>query len=113
MSGAGTKSVHESIINELHKLNVKYKVYVGNDTLAPIFTAFENGGLVVISGTGSKCVLINPLNENEKLESFDDIKVYSSGGWGNLLGDEGSGILILSTTKNGLLNCDYYYGLFI
>lgn len=56
-----------------------------------MFTAFKNGGIVVISGTGSNCVLINPIDDNNKPESFDQIKCFSSGGWGNLLGDEGSG----------------------
>lgn len=93
MSGAGCKMVHDRIINELKKLGAQYEVYVGNDALAPVFTAFENGALVIISGTGSKCVLVNPLNTNEskKLTSFDDVESFSSGGWGNLLGDEGSG----------------------
>lgn len=57
-----------------------------------MFTAFENGGLVIISGTGSKCVLINPIDDAKSLNSFEDLKLFSSGGWGNLLGDEGSGI---------------------
>jgi N-acetylglucosamine kinase len=57
-----------------------------------VFTAFENGGLVIISGTGSKCVLINPIDDVKSVNSFEDLKLFSSGGWGNLLGDEGSGI---------------------
>lgn len=85
-------------MSELSKSSIKCKIYIGNDTLAPIFTAFKNGGIVVISGTGSNCVLINPLVDDEtndqeklsKIESFDQIKCTSSGGWGNLLGDEGS-----------------------
>jgi N-acetylglucosamine kinase len=86
-------------MSELLNNNIKCKIYIGNDTLAPIFTAFKNGGIVVISGTGSNCVLINPLGDDEtndqekfgkKIESFDQIKCTSSGGWGNLLGDEGS-----------------------
>ncbi len=86
-------------MSELLNNNMKCKIYIGNDTLAPIFTAFKNGGIVVISGTGSNCVLINPLGDDEtndqekfgkKIESFDQIKCTSSGGWGNLLGDEGS-----------------------
>ena len=90
LSGAGTRFVHDSIQNEMLKLGAKYKVYIQNDTLAPIFTAFENGGLVVISGTGSKCVLVNPISDFTQIKSFDDIASFSSGGWGNLLGDEGS-----------------------
>ena len=81
-------------------MGAKYKLYVGNDTIGPVFTAFENGGLVIISGTGSKCVLINPLDDQgAKLGSFDDLKCFSSGGWGNLLGDEGSGTRFYTHTQ--------------
>lgn len=90
MSGAGCKTANERITKELEELGLKCKIYVGNDTLAPIFTSFSNGGLVIISGTGSKCVLVNPLSDAANLTSLDDIPCYSSGGWGNLLGDEGS-----------------------
>ena len=74
----------------IKNLNVPYEVYVGNDSLSSMFTAFSNGGLVIISGTGSKCVLVNPLPDMSTLSSFDDINSLSSGGWGNMLGDEGS-----------------------
>ena len=41
---------------------------------------------MIISGTGSNCILINPLNNNT-----ENISYHNVGGWGNLLGDEGSG----------------------
>ncbi len=66
------------------------KVFLGNDCLAPIFTAFRNGGIVLISGTGSNCILVNPIDESVQISSLDQIKYSNSGGWGNILGDEGS-----------------------
>ncbi len=44
---------------------------------------------MLIAGTGSNCVLVNPLNE--KLKSLDQIEYIYAGGWGSVLGDEGSG----------------------
>jgi N-acetylglucosamine kinase-like BadF-type ATPase len=71
---------------------------------------FEKGGLVLISGTGSKCVLVNPIEDQSKLTSFDDINSLSSGGWGNMLGDEGSGIFL---NEKIILNLDQNYFNFI
>lgn len=69
---------------------VDCQIYLGNDCLAPIFTAFKNGGIVLISGTGSNCILVNPIDESKQLDSMQEIKSFNSGGWGQLLGDEGS-----------------------
>uniref|UniRef100_A0A2P2IA95 N-acetyl-D-glucosamine kinase n=2 Tax=Hirondellea gigas TaxID=1518452 RepID=A0A2P2IA95_9CRUS len=54
-------------------------VLVASDTLGPIATGCHNGGLVVISGTGSNSLLMNP-----------DGSTHRCGGWGHILGDEGS-----------------------
>ncbi|KAK9501681.1 hypothetical protein O3M35_012363 [Rhynocoris fuscipes] len=50
-----------------------------SDVLSPIAAAQENGGVVLIAGTGSNALLLNP----------DGTKVQC-GGWGHLIGDEGS-----------------------
>lgn len=89
LSGGGTEQANKRLMKELNE-RIKCKIFIGNDTLAPVFTAFKDGGIVVISGTGSNCVLINPIDETIPLETFDQLKCFSSGGWGNLLGDEGS-----------------------
>ncbi|XP_050429606.1 N-acetyl-D-glucosamine kinase [Adelges cooleyi] len=54
-------------------------VTIVSDTLAPIALACESGGAVIISGTGSNSLLMNP-----------DSSIKRCGGYGHLLGDEGS-----------------------
>ena len=42
LSGGGTEQANKRLMNELHE-RVKCKVFIGNDTLAPVFTAFKDG----------------------------------------------------------------------
>ncbi|XP_013183248.1 uncharacterized protein LOC106129280 [Amyelois transitella] len=68
--GARVKSAAPSAVKE---------VYVASDTEGSLFTGATDGGMVVIAGTGSNAQLRTP-----------DGKQYGCGGWGHLLGDEGS-----------------------
>ncbi|XP_022689084.1 N-acetyl-D-glucosamine kinase-like [Varroa jacobsoni] len=58
-------------------------VTVASDVIGSIKTCVPDGALVLISGTGSNCFLLNP-----------DGSQARCGGWGHLLGDEGSGYMI-------------------
>jgi N-acetylglucosamine kinase-like BadF-type ATPase len=56
LSGAGQIESQENLRRELQLLNVDIdKVFVGEDLLGPV----PNGGVVIIAGTGSNCVVYN------------------------------------------------------
>ncbi|CAF4113685.1 unnamed protein product [Rotaria socialis] len=80
LSGAGQIESQSNLRNELQSLNVDTnKVSIGEDLLGPV----PNGGVVIIAGTGSNCVVYNGDGSSKR-----------AGGWGHLLGDEGSGYWI-------------------
>ncbi|XP_075986885.1 uncharacterized protein LOC142983748 [Anticarsia gemmatalis] len=54
-------------------------IYVASDTAGSLFTGAPNGGMVLIAGTGSNALIRTP-----------DGQQHGCGGWGYILGDEGS-----------------------
>jgi len=81
LSGCEQEATNKALENELrqHHPNIAESYFVCSDTIGSVFTASPLGGLVLIAGTGSNALLLNP-----------DGKSYSCGGWGNFLADEGS-----------------------
>ncbi|XP_062124252.1 N-acetyl-D-glucosamine kinase [Drosophila sulfurigaster albostrigata] len=81
LSGCEQEATNRELEQELRstfpKLADSYAV--SSDTMGSMFTASSIGGMVLISGTGSNCLLRNP-----------DGTTANCGGWGNFLGDEGS-----------------------
>ncbi|CAF0787985.1 unnamed protein product [Adineta ricciae] len=76
LSGAGQPESQTNVRQQLRLLNVDTdKVSVGEDLIGPV----PNGGVVIISGTGSNCVVYNENGTKKR-----------AGGWGHMLGDEGS-----------------------
>ncbi|XP_046435104.1 N-acetyl-D-glucosamine kinase [Neodiprion fabricii] len=71
------RHLKETLFNEFPTASRRY--FIGSDTLGSIKTGIENGGVVLIAGTGSNALLINP-----------DGQKHGCGGWGHMIGDEGS-----------------------
>ena len=86
---AKNDELKQSLFSKFPALSESYVVC--SDTIGSIATASENGGIVIISGTGSNSFALNP-----------DGSTARCGGWGYLLGDEGSGkpyYIIYSSNK--------------
>ncbi len=84
LAGAGRKSCQDEILALFLNTEWQGRVAVESDALAALAGAFGNkAGIILIAGTGSICF---GMDENGN--------VFRSGGWGYLLGDEGSGYSI-------------------
>ncbi|WKX94036.1 hypothetical protein Q1695_011360 [Nippostrongylus brasiliensis] len=58
-------------------------VFINSDAVATVASAFENGGVILIAGTGSSCRVL-----------LENGRVFGVGGWGHIIGDGGSGFWI-------------------
>jgi N-acetylglucosamine kinase len=75
--GESRKKIEAMCRSKYPSLSEHY--YVSCDTSGPIATSCKNGGIVLIAGTGSNCEVSNP-----------DGSTHRVGGWGHMIGDEGS-----------------------
>lgn len=85
LSGGDEKDTQEKLTSEIFQNygHLTESIYACSDTQCAMYTATDKGGIVLIAGTGSNCQLINC-----------DGTMHRCGGWGHLLGDEGSGYWI-------------------
>lgn len=84
LAGAGRPADRQAISGVLAELDIAREFTVGTDAEAALGGAFAGGpGIILISGTGMIC-----------FGKGKDGTIVRSGGWGYLLGDEGSGYYI-------------------
>ncbi len=89
LAGAGRQGDVSKAASMINPVMSKIPFSIVEDSKAALYGALAgNDGIVVISGTGSNCL------------GLKDKRYKRSGGWGSLLGDEGSGYNI---AKQGLI----------
>lgn len=81
LAGAGRESARTGVESALGRMGLATRVRVGTDVEAAFHEAFAGGpGILLLAGTGSVA-----------LGRGEDGTVARVGGWGSVLGDEGSG----------------------
>ncbi len=81
LSGLGQEAVRQRVRRLIEEKELALAYHVDHDARAALYGAFAGGpGIILIAGTGS---IAFAQDENGE--------VYRCGGWGYLLGDEGSG----------------------
>ncbi|KAL6445832.1 hypothetical protein ACFW04_000920 [Cataglyphis niger] len=80
LSGCEEETTNGQLVKTLlQKYPNSAKDYVvSSDTLGSLRTGLQSGGIVLIAGTGSNALLLNP-----------DGVTHGCGGWGHMMGDEG------------------------
>ncbi len=80
-AGAGRESAKKTLYQFLQKSKLSPYIYVTTDAEGALYGGTETGcGLLLIAGTGSICYGRNAVGE-----------ICRVGGWGHIMGDEGSG----------------------
>jgi len=81
LSGCENEETNKQLVANMIKSHPQLARHydVCSDTVGTLETGTDKGGIVLIAGTGSNALLVNP-----------DGSVHRCGGWGHYLGDEGS-----------------------
>ncbi|GIQ86593.1 hypothetical protein KIPB_008473, partial [Kipferlia bialata] len=108
LSGMDNKSEQTTFIEGFSALTptLADNIRVFNDTVGSAFTASPEGGAILIAGTGSigRVMCRVPSTETEGEGEGETLLDRRVGGWGHMLGDEGSAYSIASNTIREAFN---------